>query len=147
MISRRALVLLALIPALAGCWCGLGVRREVPVPPASAKPEEVVLAYIEAMVGKDKETARAVMVPDTDFETEFSHPNYPFQSWIWANDITIGEASDTTDCPKGERCQSMGVTMHLCEVDNPSLPDGNFAHTFWVQYVKDRWLVSGFGSG
>ncbi|WP_204283203.1 hypothetical protein [Microbispora amethystogenes] len=138
--------MLVLIPVLAGCWCGQVVRREVPVPPASARPEEVVRAYIDALLGKDAETVRAVMVPETDFDNEFNNPIGAFRNWISASDITIDE-SYSDPCPAGEKCRRMNVTMGLCEVNSGSYPDGDFAQSFGVRYVKDRWLVTGFGSG
>ncbi|WP_433412159.1 hypothetical protein ACQP1V_24750 [Microtetraspora malaysiensis] len=146
---RRALLVLALIPVLAGCWCGQVVKREVPVPPASASPEEVVRAYIDALLGKDAETVRAVMVPETDFDNEFNNPIGAFRNWISASDITIDESYTSNLCPgpAGEKCRDMNVTMELCEVDSGSYPDGDFAQSFGVRYVKDRWLVTGFGSG
>ncbi|WP_433348474.1 hypothetical protein ACQP25_33880 [Microtetraspora malaysiensis] len=144
---RRALLVLTLIPALAGCWCGQVVRREVPVPPASASPEEVVRAYIDALLGKDAKTVRAVMVPETDYDNEFNNPIGAFRNWISASDITIDKSYTSNLCPAGEKCRSMVVTMELCEVDSGSYPDGDFAQSFGVQYVKDRWLVTGFGSG
>ncbi|GAA0977999.1 hypothetical protein GCM10009555_040160 [Acrocarpospora macrocephala] len=139
--------MLALIPVLAGCWCGQVVKREVPVPPATAKPEEVVRAYIDALLGKDQETLRAVVVPETDLDNEFNNPINPFKNWISASDISIGESHESDLCPEGEKCRRMSVTMELCEVENGSYPDGNFAQSFGVRYVKDRWLVTGFGSG
>ncbi|WP_327044839.1 hypothetical protein OG320_24275 [Microbispora sp. NBC_01189] len=144
---RPALLVLVLIPVLAGCWCGQVVRREVPVPPASARPEEVVRAYIDALLGKDAETVRAVMVPETDFDDEFNNPNGAFRDWISASDITIDEPYTPNLCPAEEKCRRMIVTMELCEVNSGSYPDGDFAQGFEVRYVKDRWLVTGFGSG
>lgn len=117
------------------------------MPPASASPEEVVRAYIDALLGKDAETVRAVMVPETDFDNEFNNSINPFRNWISANDITIGESYTSDLCPAGEKCRRMNVTMELCEVNDGSYPDGDFAQSFGVRYVKDRWLVTGFGSG
>jgi hypothetical protein len=78
------------------CLFGEVVRRDVPIPPASAGPQEVVNAYIEAILGKDEQTVRAVNAPETDFDNVFN---------------------------------------------------GDFAQSFGVRYVKDRWRVTGFGSG
>ena len=118
------------------------------MPPASAKPEVVVRAYIDALLGKDAETVRAVMVPETDFDNEFNNSIGAFQNWISASDITIHEPYDVPiGCPTGMKCQRMMVIMTLCEVHGGSYPDGNFAQSFGVRYVKDRWLVTGFGSG
>ncbi|GAA0435544.1 hypothetical protein Acor_55970 [Acrocarpospora corrugata] len=118
------------------------------MPPASAGPREVVGGYIEAVLGKDERTVRAVLVPETDFDNEFTNSIYPFQGWISASGLSIGEPrTSTIDCPDGVRCQRMTVVMDLCAVDNGSYPDGAFAQSFGVRYVKDRWLVSGFGSG
>ncbi|GIH26779.1 hypothetical protein Aph01nite_50890 [Acrocarpospora phusangensis] len=119
------------------------VKREVPVPPASAGPREVVNAYIEAMLGKDEKAVRALSVPETDFDNLI----LPFQDWISASGLSIDEPYATTDCPAGEKCQRMMVTMDLCAVNEGSHPDGHFATGFQVRYVNDRWLVTGFGSG
>ncbi|GAA0404213.1 hypothetical protein GCM10010160_36100 [Acrocarpospora corrugata] len=98
------------------------------MPPVSAGPREVVSAYIEAVLGKDEKTARAIMVPETDFDNEFNNSINPFRDWISASDIGIDEPrTSTIGCPDGESCQRMTVIMDLCAVDNGSYPDGTFA--------------------
>ncbi|WP_214107068.1 hypothetical protein [Acrocarpospora catenulata] len=144
-------MLLPLVLSLAGCGCGEVVRREVPIPPASAHPKAVVLTYIAAVLGKDKETVRAIMVPETDFDSEFGAPVNPFRSWISASDIEVEEPYTPSACPSGGPCMRMWVSMELCEVGGGSDPSEHFHESFHesfgVRWVGDRWLVTGFGSG
>ncbi|WP_285579783.1 hypothetical protein [Herbidospora sp. NBRC 101105] len=142
----RSVALLALVPLLAGCFVCVPGRYEVPIPPAGAAPEEVVAAYIDAALGKDSETITAVMVPETDFDEEFNGPFSPFRHWDAAADIEIGDSyAADLDCPPGRECRRVSVSMHLC--GDTGHPTGDFIEPFAVHWVKDRWLVSGFGAG
>ncbi|GAB1817457.1 hypothetical protein [Herbidospora sp. RD11066] len=145
-VGRGALSILLLVPLLTGCWVCVPGRYEVEVPPAGAAPEEVVAAYIDAALGKDSETIRAVMVPETDFGEEFNGRFSPFRHWDAAANIDIADSYPSEmDCPPGAKCRRMSVSMDLC--GDTGYPTGDFWAVFEVRWVRDRWLVSGFGSG
>ncbi|WP_062432108.1 hypothetical protein [Herbidospora daliensis] len=144
--GRGALPVLLLVPLLAGCFICVPGRYEVPIPPAGASPEEVVAAYIDAALGKDSETIRAVMVPETDFHDEFNGPFSPFRHWDAAANIEIGDSyAADLDCPPGRRCRRVSVSMDLC--GDTGHPTGEFFEPYSVHWVKDRWLVAGYGAG
>jgi hypothetical protein len=83
--------------------------RHVAVPPDRAPPQDVVLAYLDAVDGHDCDTARAVVVPDSW---------HGFQRWCedvhHVDDVTARTSFvEQTAIPAGRRSRVAKVTVTM----------------------------------
>lgn len=51
------------------------------MPSPDASPEQVVRTWLDAIIGRDEKTARALMIPGEGLRLEFEDPYGPFQNW------------------------------------------------------------------
>jgi hypothetical protein len=145
-ILQVAVVLLGLL-VLPGCGCGRPDKHAVAMPPPGASPEQVVRAYFDAITGQDKETARALLVPEAADELEFSSPDSPFQNWISVTDLRTEGPRKDKFCAKGDTCARIYVSFNLRQCKPMTQPDGSWSESFGLKMVGDRWLIKGHGQG
>ncbi|MBP2703898.1 hypothetical protein JOL79_08770 [Microbispora sp. RL4-1S] len=127
--------------------CGVPERHKVAMPPANASPEQVLRTYFDAIVGQDKETARALQASDTNFDLELERPDSPFRAWTSATDLHVEGPYQDLDCSPGATCVRMSVTFHLQDCFFATWPGGLKGDSFGLQLVKGRWLIKGHGEG
>ncbi len=146
-ISLAVVILLGLL-ALPGCGCRLPEEHKVAPPPRDAPPEEVVRTYFAAIAGRDKETARALLVPEArDDELEFESPDSPFQNWVSVDDVQIEGPEKDQFCQPGDTCVKVYVSFDLLQCEPVTRPDGPWSEPFGLRLVDGRWLIIGHGQG
>ncbi|MBP2703901.1 hypothetical protein JOL79_08785 [Microbispora sp. RL4-1S] len=117
------------------------------MPPANASPEQVLRNYFDAIVGQDKETARALLASDTNFDLELERPDSPFRAWTSANHLMVDRPKKERFCEPGERCVRMHATFDLDNCILSDYPGGLRSEPFVLRLVNGRWLIYGHGEG
>ncbi|MBP2703897.1 hypothetical protein JOL79_08765 [Microbispora sp. RL4-1S] len=103
--------------------------------------------YFDAIAGQDKETARALLVSDTNFRLELEDPDSPFRTWTSATHLEIEGPKKERFCEPGETCVRMYVSFDLDNCILSDYPGGLRSEPFVLRLVNGRWLIRGHGEG
>jgi len=140
---KRWMVVLAAVLAVAGLltWAafatGLVVvkKRDVPIPPASATPQQVVQAYVDALDAHDCATAEALA---------------PGEGGRWCHATRSGRVTDLSAPFKDGRRIDIGVTLsvswRLFHNDH-SIYGSTFAWGYILSRTTAGWRIVDQGTG
>jgi hypothetical protein len=113
------------------------------MPPPTASPHQVVLAYLRALDAHDTATAEALSSPSMRGTT---------QMWLGTTasitHIRIGAISYDPQQPPGEQysvATDFVYTSHWWK-DDPSFGDGEHYWEYWLVRAHGRWLINDDGT-
>lgn len=142
--SRRAVVRAALVGVVLLLAIGAyeARRADVPVPPVTASPEEVVRAYVAAIDAGDRGTQRALSTPEHDaFVAEFH------EDVISVRDLRVRPTIIESAPGRWPQVAWIGVRYDLRK--NPRFWRVRHDQIWGYQLVRrapgERWLVDGEG--
>ena len=145
--SVAAAIPLAITVALVG-WFGTNPTRHVSLPPASASPEQVVKAYLDAASAHDVTTMNALILGDHMFPASRFEPTW-LVSRVKTNAPTRDDALVST-WASWRQVVYVDFTMHVIKGHDLNFPDNTDTYWGYVlarQSERDPWRIIEQGVG
>ncbi|HVF06704.1 MAG TPA: hypothetical protein VNA20_17840 [Frankiaceae bacterium] len=146
--SRRSAIRALAIGLVVAAAIGVTETRriDVPLPPSTATPDEVVRAYIAAIDAGDIPTAKALVTPEHAAQVEAYEDSW-YDTVISITDLRV--EPPRLETPPGVTPQLMWVRVYFDMRERPRFWQKKDDQIWGYQLVRngpdDRWLIRGEG--
>lgn len=145
-----ALVLASAAVPLSGCSaCTPAKTATVQVPPVTARPQQVVRAYLDSVMARDLDTAEVLSTPDFA-ENQQSVADSPFCNWRKLENVRISEPAPADYDQETYRYSvHVFVDFTLTQREAQSMADGPvvWGYVLVRNSPAERWRIADAGVG